>query len=76
MWTILAISISSQCSTTGVKKRSRGVYYPVCVMVQYGAVPMLLITRNSPQSDGRGFPLSLSGPLSYVRGQITVNKMC
>ena len=37
--------------------------------------PLLLIGKSSP-CGGSGFPLSLSGPLPYVRCFITVNKMC
>ena len=36
--------------------------------------PLLLIRKSSP-CGGSGFPLSLNGPLPYVRHHITVNKM-
>ena len=54
-WTHLAISHSSQCSTTGVTKAV--VCYPVCGMMHIKE-PLLLIRKSSP-CGGSGFPLSL-----------------
>ena len=55
-WTHLAISRSSQCSTTGVTKA--GMCYPVCGMVHINE-PLLLIGKSS-LCGSSGFPLSLS----------------
>ena len=45
--------------------------YPVCRMLHIKD-PLLLIEMNSSRSGGSGFPLSLSGLLSFVRDHITV----
>ena len=54
--------------------KGRGMCYPVCGMAHIKE-PLLLIGKSSP-CGGSGFPLSLSGPLPYIRRNITVNKMC
>ena len=54
--------------------KGRGMCYPVCGMMHIKE-PLLLIGKSSP-CGGSGFPISLSGPLPYVRRHITVNKMC
>ena len=70
-WTHQAVSSSSQYSTTGVTK------VMVCDILSVGVVhikePLLLIGKSS-LCDWSRFPLLLSGPLSYVRYHITVNK--
>ena len=53
-----AISRSSQCSTTGVTNKGRGMCYPVCGMVHIKE-PLLLIDKSS-LCGGSGFPFSLS----------------
>ena len=62
----------NKCSTTGVTKAV--VCYPVCGMMHIKE-PLLLIRKSSPCSGCSGFPFSLSGPLSYVRRHININKM-
>ena len=47
--------------------------YPVCVIVHIKE-PLLLIGKSSPCSSDSRFPLSLSGPLLYIRCHITINK--
>ena len=42
--------------------KGRGMCYPVCGMVHIKE-PLLLMGKSSPCSGGKGFPLSLSGPL-------------
>ena len=55
-----------------------GVTKTVVCVILYGIVhikePLLLIGKSSPFG-GSGFHY-LSGPLTYVRRHITVNKMC
>ena len=55
--------------------KGRGMCYPVCGMV-YVQEPLLLIGKSNPCSGDSGF-LSryLNGPLPYVHGHVTINKM-
>ena len=63
-------SSSSQCSTTGVTKAV------VCAILSAEMVhikgSLLLVAKGSLCRCGSGFPLSLSGPLLYVRRHISV----
>ena len=47
--------------------------YPVCGMM-YIKDPLLL--NGKSRLCGNVGPLSLSGPVPYIRGLITINKMC
>ena len=58
-WTHWAISLSSQCSTTGATKT--GMCYPVCGIVHIKE-PLLLIGKSS-LCGSSGFPPSISWPV-------------
>ena len=52
-------SFHPMCSTTGVTKAVRGMYYHVCGMMQIKET-LLLVRKRCPCSGGSGFPVSLS----------------
>ena len=68
-----SISNSNQCSPT--------VVAVVCTIMSVSVVhlkyPLLVIGKDSSYSGDAGFLSNyVNDPLSYVRRQITVNKMC
>ena len=54
---------------------TKAVVCAILCGMMYIKEPLLLI-RKSSLCCGSRFPLSLNGPLPYVRHHITVNKMC